>query len=116
MTCVTGCSAVDVVSVSISLFLHAFAALTSPSLARQAIRRIRVRFPIAFDLGATSTVSVSTRAANGSNLAAFLAVFDGLCAASLGIFDGLGGFLFHFVKKDKIGFTRWQDQLIHVCH
>ena len=90
MTCVTVCSAVDVVSVSISLFLHAFATLTRPCLPRQPIRRIRVRFPVALDLGAAGTVGVSARAANGSNFAAFLTVFDGLGAASLGIFDGLG--------------------------
>ena len=109
MTCVTGCSEVDVVSVSISLLLYAFAALTTPCLARQAIRRIWVRFPVALDLGAAGTVGVGTGAANGSDLAAFLTVFDGLGAASLGVLDGLGGFFFHIVKKAKVNFTPWQD-------
>lgn len=97
------------VSVSISLLLHAFAALTTPCFARQPIRRIRVRFPVAFDLGTAGAVGVSTGAADGSDLAAFLTVFDGLGAASLGVLDGLGGFLFHIVKKAKVDFTRWQD-------
>lgn len=120
MTCVTVCSAVDVVSVSISL-LYAFTALTRPGFPRQPIRRIRVRFPVTLDLGAAGTVGVSARAANGSDLAAFLTVFDGLCAASLGILDGLGGFLFHIVKKAKVDFTRWQasvstDTAFSRCH
>ena len=73
-----------------SLLFYTFTADARPCFPRKPIWRVRVRFPIAFDLGAASTIGVGTRAANGSNFAAFLTVFDGFCAASLGIFDGLG--------------------------
>ena len=79
-----------VVLVSIESLLYAFASDTTPCFPRKPVGRIRVRFPVAFDLGAASTGGVSTGAANGSDLAAFLTVFDGLGAASLGVLDCLG--------------------------
>ena len=81
---------VDVVLVSIGSLLHAFAADASPCFTRKPVGRIRVRFPVAFDLGATSTIGIGTGTANGSDLAAFLAVFDRFSASSLGISNGLG--------------------------
>lgn len=81
---------VFVVSVSIGSLLHTFAALTSPCFTRKPVGRIRVRFPVALDLGATSTVGISARAADGSDFASFLAVFDRFSASSLGINNGLG--------------------------
>ena len=79
-----------VVLVSIVSLLYAFASDTPPCFTRKPVGRIRVRFPVALDLGATSTVGIGTGTADGSDLAAFLAVFDRFSASSLGVNNGLG--------------------------
>ena len=81
-----------------SLFFDALAATAAPLPTRQVVRGVRIAAPVPRNFVGPRTVSISSLAADGADLAPGLSVLDGLGSSGLGVFDGFEELLFHKIN------------------